>query len=148
MALIPLTIELVPKTCWYENVRSEVPRWKWEVLKKRCFRNAEYKCEVCGGTGYNWPVECHEIWEYDDKSRTQILRGLVALCPPCHQVKHIGLAGIQGKYDEALEHLSSVNEWDYHTTAMYADEAFDTWRERNKHEWELDITWLENKHGK
>ena len=59
---IKLTIELVPKTAWYKNVRSEVSKDRWDELRKECYRNANYKCEVCGGTGPKWPVECHEIW--------------------------------------------------------------------------------------
>lgn len=140
-----LTVELVPKTCWHVNVRSEVPEWKWEVLKRRCFRDADNKCEVCGGVGSKWPVECHEIWEYDSENYIQILKGLIALCPNCHQVKHIGLAGIHGNYDSAVDHLMKVNEWDDYDVAFHIEEAFDIWRERSAHEWELDITWLKKK---
>ena len=140
-----LTIELVPNTCWYINVRSEVPGWKWEALKRRCFRAAGYKCEICGDTGTQWPVECHEIWEYDDEDLTQTLHGLIALCPDCHRVKHIGKAGIDGKYDQAVEHLMNVNNITRIDAGCYIDEAFDTWRERNKQEWTLDITWLGKK---
>lgn len=143
-----LTIELVPNTCWYTNVRSEVPGWKWEALKRRTFRAAEYQCEICGGTGHKWPVECHEIWEYDDESHTQTLGGLIALCPACHQVKHIGKAGIDGKYDEAVAHLMSVNDIDEFTARMYTDDAFMQWSLRSKHDWELDISWLDKKQEK
>ena len=142
-----LTIELVPKTCWYSNVRSEVETNQWDVLRKQCYRNAGHKCEICGGTGPKWPVECHEIWEYDDVNRVQTLHGLIALCPSCHQVTHIGLAGIQGNYDKAVKHLMTVNEWDYDGAAMYVDDAFFIWSKRSKHDWTLDITWLENENG-
>ena len=137
-----LTVDLVPKTCWCHNVRSEVSPAQWDILRKQCYRNADYKCEICGGTGPDWPVECHEVWEYNDKSRTQILRRLIALCPSCHQVKHIGLAGIQGNYDIAVDHIMSVNNWNRHEAEMHINEAFDTWRLRNEHNWTLDIAWL------
>ena len=56
-----LTIELVPKTSWYSNVRSNVSRSQWDKLRKKCYLNADYKCEVCGDTGikqgFKWPVE-------------------------------------------------------------------------------------------
>ena len=69
-----LTIELVPSTAWYSNVRSNVTSSQWDVLRKECYKNAGYKCEVCGGKGPKHPVECHEIWEYNDESFTQTLK--------------------------------------------------------------------------
>lgn len=38
------------------------------------------------------PVECHEVWDYDDDRKIQRLERRVALCPACHEVKHAGLA--------------------------------------------------------
>ncbi len=61
-----LTVELVPQTCWYTNVRSNVPAEDWERLRKFVFKLAGYRCEICGGRGDKWWVECHEQWEYDD----------------------------------------------------------------------------------
>jgi 5-methylcytosine-specific restriction endonuclease McrA len=77
-------------------------------LRKRTYRQANYRCQVCGGRGSKHPVECHEIWHYDDENKIQKLMGLIALCPSCHQVKHIGLAQIQGKGEEANRHLALI----------------------------------------
>ena len=68
-----LTVELVPKTAWYKNLRSELPEGKWDQLRKHSYRLAEYKCEICTGKGDKWPVECHEIWDYDDVNHIQKL---------------------------------------------------------------------------
>ena len=57
-----LTIELVPQTCWFSNVRSEVSAADWDRLRKLTSNAAGGRCEVCGGRGPRWPVECHEIW--------------------------------------------------------------------------------------
>ena len=57
-----LTIELVPQTAWYSNVRSNVTKSEWDVLRKACYKAAGYKCEVCSGKGPKHPVECHEMW--------------------------------------------------------------------------------------
>ena len=105
-----LTIELVPKTIWYSNLRSELSKAEWDRLRKIAYRKADYHCEICGGQGPKWPVECHEIWEYDDQNSVQTLKGLTAICPDCHRVKHIGRAQIMGEYDLALKHLMKVNE--------------------------------------
>jgi hypothetical protein len=143
-----LTIELVPQTAWYSNVRSNVSKAEWDVLRKACYKKAGYKCEVCSGKGPKHPVECHEIWEYDDEKYTQTLMGLIALCPNCHSTKHVGLAQIQGRFDVVLNQLMTVNEMTKKEAEAYVNESFDLWEKRSKNKWELDILILENKEEK
>ncbi len=138
-----LTIELVPSTAWYSNVRSNVTPQEWDVLRKDCYKKAGYKCEVCGGKGSKHPVECHEIWDYNDEGCIQTLKGLIALCPSCHEVKHIGLAQINGKFDQALEHLAKVNGITVDEAKLYVEASFEIWGKRSQKEWKLDITILE-----
>lgn len=138
-----LTIELVPRSCWYTNVRSEVTTEQWDRLRKACYKAAGYVCEICGGKGSDHPVECHEIWKYDDDRHTQTLTGLISLCPACHQVKHIGLAQIRGKLEEATEHFASVNGLTRAQALHEIELAFSTYHKRSQHEWKLDISWLE-----
>jgi len=140
-----LTIELVPKTCHFKNVRSEVTPASWDVLRKEAYRNADYTCEICGGKGSNHPVECHEIWSYDDAAHTQTLTGLIALCPSCHEVKHMGLAKIKGNYERALTHFMKVNKFTRKKAIDEIFSAFAQWAERSEHQWKLDISWL-NQH--
>ncbi|BAZ26934.1 hypothetical protein NIES4073_78480 [Kalymmatonema gypsitolerans NIES-4073] len=137
-----LTIELVPETCWFSNVRSEVSDEDWNKLKKITFQKASYRCEVCGGKGSQWPVECHEIWHYDDHQHIQTLVSLVALCPACHEVKHMGLANIRGRAHIAKEHLAKVNGWTHEQTREYVSTQFEVWRQRSNYNWKLDISWL------
>ena len=141
-----LTIELVPKTAWYTNVRSNVPKAEWDRIRKKSYKKAQYKCECCGKTGldqgFNHPIECHEIWEYDDIEKTQTLVGLVSLCPLCHKCKHPGLAQIRGEIQLVIDHLQKVNKYGKEDAMIDLAEAFDIWRERSNHEWELDITYL------
>ncbi|EPY7046946.1 HNH endonuclease [Klebsiella variicola] len=138
-----LTIELVPRSCWFDNVRSAVSSSDWKRLRQQTARTAGWKCQICGGKGPRWPVECHEIWHYDDDRQCQILTGLIALCLSCHEVKHMGFSGLRGKKDEAVAHLALVNGWSLQGAFDYVDEACDVWRERSRHAWQLDITWLE-----
>lgn len=137
-----LTIELVPQTCWFSNVRSNITNAEWTRLKKITAHNAGYKCEVCGGKGDKWPVECHEIWDYNDNHLTQTLIGLIALCPSCHSAKHMGFTGLCGRDVEITCHLALVNGWSYHHAREYVEKQFEIWRERSKYHWLLDISWL------
>lgn len=140
-----LTIELVPETCWFSNVRSNVSAEEWKRLRTENSKLAGYRCEICNGQGPKWPVECHEKWEYEDDNKIQRLVGLISLCPSCHEVKHMGLAGIKGRRSEAIAHLAAVNNWSDQETHEYVEEQFRVWKERSKHAWTLDITWLESK---
>src|SRR5574337_1863360 len=89
-----LTIELVPQTSWMNNVRAVLTTKRWDILRGIVADQAWNVCEICGGVGPKHPVECHEIWEYDEKNRTQKLAGMIALCPDCHMVKHFGFARV------------------------------------------------------
>jgi len=142
--MLKLTIELVPSTAWFDNVRSNIDSFAWNKLKKNIAHKAKYRCAICGGHGDKWPVECHEIWQYDDQKYLQKLIGLIALCPACHAVKHLGHTNIIGKADEAINHLATINQWSHDEAVNYVNEQFQIWEERSKHNWELDLSWLKN----
>lgn len=99
-------------------------------------------CEVCGGRGSKHPVECHEVWEYDETARVQRLVRMVALCPACHEVKHMGLAGIKGRGEIATAHLAEVNGWSTAVADRYVRSAFVVWEERSARTWSLDVSAL------
>jgi len=140
---LKLTIELVPSTSWTNNVRTIVSKKQWDYLKSQVSSKAYNVCEICGGVGPKHPVECHEIWSFDNKKLVQKLEGMIALCPDCHMVKHIGLAEINGKKARALRHLMSVNKMTINKAEEYVTEAFKVWAERSKKTWTLDISHLE-----
>lgn len=138
-----LTIELVPSTSWFSNLRSLLNKEEWDKIRKACYKKANYKCEICGGKGTAHPVECHETWDYDEEKGVQKLLNVIALCPSCHQVKHIGLASINGKFDETIAHFCKVNESTKEEAQKHIAEAFDLWKKRSEKDWDLDVTLLE-----
>ena len=87
-----LEIELVPKDLFFRSLRSLVTKQSWDVIRREAYKKAGYRCEICGGKGDRWPVECHEIWEHDDERHIQYLKGTIALCPNCHMIKHTGFS--------------------------------------------------------
>ena len=138
-----LEVELIPRSSFFTNLRSELSKEKWDVLRKKCYSNAGYRCEICSGKGEDWPVECHEVWSY--KGGIQKLMRLIALCPACHMVKHFGLAKLQGNGDKALTHLMTVNKISKQAAEAHISEAFETWHDRNQVNWILDISSIEEK---
>ena len=142
-----LSIELVPSTSFYNNVRSNVSKKDWDIIRKKSYKLADNKCEICGDNGknqgYRHNVECHEIWEYDDITHTQTLTNFISLCPRCHKVKHIGLAFIQGYSDLAINHLKKVNGLSDIEASRYIEKAFKEHKERSNYEWLLDISYID-----
>jgi len=144
-----LTIELVPKTSHYTNVRTLLPKKTWDMLRKVSYAKANNKCQICGDTGknqgYRHNVECHEIWEYT-QTGVQLLKGLISLCPKCHQVKHYGRAQAIGKGKEAFTHLMKVNKWDKATTENYIGSVYQEYKIRSKVKWKLNLAVLNEKY--
>lgn len=137
-----LTIELVPASCWFSNVRAVVTKERWDIIRNRVYNKAWSLCEVCGGIGSKHPVECHEIWNYDDKNLIQKLERMIALCPSCHMVKHIGLAQVHNKSDKAVKHLMKINQIPKKEAERYIASAFAIWQMRSSKTWTLDISHL------
>lgn len=138
-----LTIELVPSTCWFSNVRSEVSQKEWDYLRKLSYKKAKNKCEICKGIGEKHPVECHEVWDYNDEEKIQKLKSLIALCPKCHQVKHPGLAEKLGKSNEVIEQLMLVNKISKKESLSIIKKSFSIFHDRSKYQWKLDLSYLD-----
>jgi hypothetical protein len=141
-----LTIELVPKTCHFSNVRTCVSTSDWDKIRKISYENANNKCEICGDTGKNQGhkhnVECHEIWQYDEETLTQKLIGLISLCPKCHMVKHIGRSIAIGGENICYKQLAKVNKWTQTQIQNHIVESFDRHKILSKHKWKLEISIL------
>jgi uncharacterized protein YprB with RNaseH-like and TPR domain len=139
---LKLTIELVPGTSWYNNVRKILPAEQWDAIRKEVYRRASYICEICCEKGSEHPVECHEVWIYDDTTLTQKLGYFQALCPLCHEVKHIGLAGIKGNAEKAFERFRRINKLSEQTALSMQSALFKQHRIRSRKQWTLDIEHL------
>lgn len=55
-----------------------------------------FVCEICeqSGTfhqGFKHNTECHEVWKFEDKYRTSVLKRLMVLCPMCHKTAHLNM---------------------------------------------------------
>ena len=134
-----LTIELVPRTTWQLNARSELSQRTWDKIRKREYTRTNNKCEICGVSGR---VECHEKWTFNHNTKIQKLVGLFVLCNECHQVKHIGRAYTIGKGIAAEAHLRVVNKWTKEEASEYITKCFEIWEDRSKITWTLDLSYL------
>jgi len=138
-----LTPELVPKTSWYSNVRSEVSRDVWDAIRSY-FRKPS--CQYCGA---KTKLFCHEVWKYDDVNYIQKLTDFRSICGMCHHIKHLGLAGLMAKrgdldYSQLIRHYCAVNGCTEADFLQDREETFELWRERSSHEWTVDISYLDS----
>ena len=136
-----LTIELVPKSSWYDNMRKALTSSDWDKLRHQVYNEYNHVCGVCGASAR---LNCHEIWSYNDKTHTQLLDGFIALCCMCHHVKHIGLAevlGREGKLDfsSVVNHFCAVNKCSVGDFMVYREDVFGKWSLRSRHEWHVDL---------
>lgn len=147
--------DLVPRTCWFSNVRSHVSKEEWDTVKRAVFSAAKHRCEICGGRGPEWPVECHEVWMYSIPHEEsdepvvgrQTLIGCEALCPRCHETKHFGLARVNGRAEDALAWMMQINGQTREEAEEDVNRAFEVWFKRSSIDWTLDVSWLESNFG-
>lgn len=133
-----LFVDLIPRSCWFTNVRYCVAPEDWTRLSVGIRQRAGNRCEICGDGGV---LEAHERWDYRPDG-TQILKRLVSVCRPCHQVTHFGLSQLRGLEDECAKHWARVNpgvDFDAHV-----EQAFAIWDSRNRRDWVLDLSIIGN----
>ena len=107
---LKLRIELVPLKCHLKNVRSRIRKSQWNKIRQQVYMKANYHCEICGKQGTMPPVECHEVWVYNEKTSIQKLKGFRAICPLCHEVIHYGRAMCIGNEDRAFDRFMKINK--------------------------------------
>jgi hypothetical protein len=139
-----LVAELIPVGTWGANLRTLLPPSGWNRLRRWCYEQAGHKCEVCGQDGFSQnrkhAVEAHEVWEYDDIRKTQTLKGIQALCPMCHCVKHYGRSLRVGAGRKIREHIAEVNGWEDESFVLaYEELIFHIHVLRSQFRWSVSI---------
>lgn len=124
------------------NVRKAVTKESWDIIRRDSYAKYNRVCGTCGVSGV--VLECHEIWDFDDRNEVQKLRGLIALCSECHRVKHFGFAMVladQGKIDldVLIRHFMKVNGCRRSTFDKHLAQSIALWEERSKKNWKIDL---------
>lgn len=136
-----LEFEMVPDSCWYSNLRSILSKKQWDYIKADAKRRANGKCMICGKKTDR--LEAHEKWSYNEKTQTQKLEDIVAVCSDCHSVIHIGRTQLKGNEERAEEHYMKVNNCSYAEYRKNLGKANELHRRLNLvPEWKLDLTYL------
>ncbi len=141
MKTYKLNFEMIPETCWRDNLRKLLTQEQWDRIRKDAYKRSGWRCACCGERGR---LEAHEHWSYDEELALQKLETVVALCRRCHEVAHIGRTYAVGRGDEAMEQFMKVNacsQMEYHAALAFANEEYA--RLSKIENWVTDMTWLE-----
>jgi len=149
-----LKMELVPSSSWYSNVRSNVSKYNWDIIRYKVYEEYDHKCGICGykpPVGVKGTIHCHEIWKYqanDNIKGVQTLKGFIALCWLCHGIKHIGHTQIiarEGKLnlDDYKKHFLKVNKCSMEDYDSHYKESMFDYTEKSAIEWDLNIDLLD-----
>lgn len=130
-----LKIELVPKTSWGNNARKLLTQTQWRRISKAV--REKNKCEICENP--KQPFHCHEVWEYNMRTKIQTLVGLLCLCEKCHLVKHFGYAQVKGRDREAIKHLMEVNKCSLKRAQEHVFSSMNVWADRSTISWQINI---------
>jgi hypothetical protein len=134
----PFLADSIPETSWGSSLSNLLT----------AFVAAGHRCLLCGGAG---KLDCHEIWKYYEPSEDgQIHRGalcgvqrlvkLIPVCPDCHETFHLGLAGIRGRLNIALERIAALYRLSDDEREAYLTMVKEDWYRRNEFSWALDVS--------
>ena len=138
---LPLQPEMIPKPIWGENLRKHVSRPEWDVIRRTAYKTFGNRCAICrADTRQN----CHEDWEFDDMAHVLRLRGLLSLCDPCHNVKHLGNARRLERmgvlvFDTVIRHFQTVNSCSRYEFRLCEIQGNMIWAKRSRHKWTVDF---------
>ena len=138
---LPLNFELIPTGAWNFNLRTELPKKAWDLLRQIAYQKSDYKCSICNCKPKR--LEAHEVWDFNKDTKVQKLVDIKALCHNCHSVVHINRTILIGQEDRAISHFKKVNKVDYSAFISALKDA----NEKNQElstidEWSLDLNYL------
>jgi len=141
-----LFIDLIPRSCWFTNVRTSIKPSSWNILRKHIYERVNYICECCGCDTKitKLKLEAHERWDYNIDTKTQKLIRFVALCKMCHLTTHYGNARRIGYGEQAKTHIMNLRNFNETEFNGHYGTSIEVWEERNKYNWNLDLELIKN----
>ncbi|MEU7631837.1 hypothetical protein AB0C34_17885 [Nocardia sp. NPDC049220] len=140
--------DLLPPNTHGSNLRGLLTRQMWDRLRTPVCDAAGNRCEICGVQTIRnrRPArpDCHEKWAFKFVSGRlmQQLQRLIALCPGCHQVQHVGRARMNGFEAQVIFQLRELNGWTAEQAAEDLDRASHRVAFLHRFDWDLDLSAL------
>lgn len=130
MKNLKLTIEMLPKGAWENDLSRTLSKKDWDTLREFCYKKANNTCQICGEKTSD--LNAHEVWEFNEKNKTQTLKNIIAICNNCHGVKHFKNSVRLGYGDLAKFHFMQVNQCSEMDFAECLNQALFDYKQRNK----------------
>jgi hypothetical protein len=110
---VRIRADALPTSTHGSNLRSIFSLTLWQRLAIAACGAAGNRCEVCGAVSASRRPHAHERWIFErvGDQWVQRLDRLAALCPTCHLVQHVGLAGVIGYTHDVIRQLMDLNGW-------------------------------------
>ena len=114
-----LTMPNIPYPLHKLAPRTVLGRPTWDAMRKKCYADANYKCEVCGAEG---TCHAHEVYDIDYEHQTATFKRCVCLCPLCHvRCIHTGRALTLYKHKSPLMPKEALLEGAEHAFKLIYD---------------------------
>ena len=126
---LKLTIDLLPKGAWNNDLSKILAKKDWDKIRTKCYERANHRCEICGYQTDE--LDAHEIWDFNIKAKTQTLKDIIAICSGCHGVKHYRNSERLGYGENAKKHFMKVNNCSEFDFGTHLAEAQILFAERN-----------------
>jgi 5-methylcytosine-specific restriction endonuclease McrA len=140
-----LELNLIPKSSFYCNLRSEMGR-QWDILSKRVREQHNYTCQICGVKPQTTrDVHLHELWSFNEETKIQKLIGFECICTTCHSVHHWGYSQIKNMdMNFLLIHACKVNKCSKNEFNEHIEESFRIWEKHSCIDWGIDTLLIKN----
>ena len=131
-AALRLSVEPTPARSRRASLANLMPRVQWDCLRRSVYRKAHYRCQICGSEG---KLYCHEIWQYNEETGYQFLRGFSCLCKACHDVKHIFFVRDSWCRASLFRHFLTVNRVTREQGIKHLVDAYRQQQGLNQRDW-------------
>jgi hypothetical protein len=135
MTYLRLSIEPIPEGSRLASLANLLPPWQWDRIRRSVYQRAGYRCQICGREGM---LHCHEVWQYNEQTSCQWLRGFAALCQDCHDVKHILFSRDIARHTKLMRHFIAVNRISPEEAEAYLREAHQQQQKFDQKRWTIN----------
>jgi len=79
-----LTMPNLPKPLHNLAPRTIFGASAWNKIRKKCYADADYHCEICGKDLHDSTAHAHELYSINYLKHESVFERVVCLCPLCH----------------------------------------------------------------
>jgi hypothetical protein len=134
LKLVPV---LVPRPLWGINAHDLLDRDSWQCMRHDTFSRDNFHCFICE---QKRPLECHEVFSYDDVTGTATLVRLESRCADCHACNHLGrlLKRNRDGFKKALKRIGALNRLNPPEVISLVEQAFQVHKTRTR-PWQMKV---------